>query len=564
MLRHLRLANFALFENAALELEHGLTVLTGESGAGKSLLLDALLLLLGDRASPAAVRTGEDRATVEALFETSHGGPLSELLAGHGIEAGTEGDLILRREVLASGRSRAWVNGCLVPAGLLAQIASHLVEISSQHEQHTLLKPSVQRDFYDDWAGNGRLRREVELEWEACRGLEAALEEARASAGESDARTEFLRFQVEELENLDLKEGELATMEEEIRRLGSVEEIRRGLSGAAEALAGGETDVAGTISAAQKALSGAARYDPRLDPLAADLADLQERLGEVTFEVTRAADGLEADPERLDALNGRCADIRRVLKKHRLDEASALARLAELRSELDGIENGEARIEQLEAAWTEARERLAARARALRQSRENKREKLLRPLRSLLAEFAMPSVRLELRLIPLGAGVPLADGGFAGPAGSEEVHLYFSANKGEALRPLRHVASGGELSRVLLALKTLDAERRDPRLLVFDEIDSGVSGAATGRIAERLAQLGASSQVLCVTHQPAIAAAAHHHLRVRKEEAAGRTTSRLEVLDGIARQGEIARLLNGGAASARSLDLAAELLERSA
>ncbi len=565
MIRHLHVRHLALIDELSVDFDRGLSALTGETGAGKTMVLEALGLLAGLRASPSLVRSGEDRATVDAVIEIAREGRLAARLKEMGLEPEAEGEIILRREVLASGRSRASINGRLVPIGQLAEIASHVLEISSQHEQQRLVQGAVQRDFFDEFAGLLPRRGKVKEAYERLAEAEKELERLRTDDRDREQRRDFLRFQVDELEELGLRDGELDELEGECRRLEHMEELREQGGVAVAALADhpeGEAcglDLMGRTLAAVEDMAG---RDPALGPLAERLVDLYDQLSDAGFELSRYVEMLEAEPDRLNELNRRIDAIGKALRKHGPTEADALGRLEEMKRELEGLENWDACLEEAEKKVEKARERLLAAARDLSAAREKAGPKFLRPLKALLKDFSMPKVRLDLAREPVSSGLAVDEKGtLCGPAGLENVELLFTANEGEALRPLSRVASGGELSRIMLALRTLSAEWQAAPVMIFDEVDAGISGTAARRVAERLAALGERFQILCVTHNPSVASAARHHFLVEKREKNGRTYSTLSLAEGIRRQGELARLLDGGKRSDRSMALAAELLE---
>lgn len=563
VLRHLHITNVALIEECALDFGSGMTVLTGETGAGKSLVLDALGLLSGLRATPSLVRTGSDRAIVEAVFDAPVGSPAAVCLAEHGIEVDESGEVILRRELLASGRGRASINGRLAPVGQLAEVAATLLEINAQNDQQSLLDPATQREFYDRFAGLDEARGSVRKLWQEA--AQAATElEALDQADQSRAqRADFLRFQVDELEALEPRVGELEELEAEARRLGSIELLQEHGAVASKALSGGGDDSHGAcdlVAAAAAALGRMAAKDPEVQGLAERLDDIQSRLADATYDMERYLGSLETDPSRLNEIHSRCDALKKGLRKYGPTESEALARLEQLRAEFDSIDDAEGARRRAEERVAKSRAALAAAARDLSGRRDKARAVFLRPLAALLRDFAIPKVRVDIAFVPVSSGVALGDGKFCGASGAEEVEILFTANEGESLQPLRRVASGGELSRVMLALRSLDAGDQEGRLLVFDEVDAGISGAAARAVADRLAALGARCQLLCVTHNPSVAAAAGTHLVVEKLEAGGRTIARIAQAEGIARQRELARLLDGGKYTARGLALAEELL----
>ena len=567
MIRHLQIRNLALFDHLEVEFGRGLTVLTGETGAGKSLLIDALSLLTGGRATPSIVRSGADRATVEALFEISPTCNAQRRLTGLGLspDGPADDEVILRRDVQVSGRGRASINGHLVPSTHLASLSCDLLELSGQHDQQSLLSTAAQRDFFDDFARLTPLRDSLRELFDQCRAAEERLAELNAHERNREQRRDFLRFQVDELEDLALQPGEQEALEAECQRLSHVDLLMR-LGAAAQAAISdapsGEPCASDLVGSALKQCEQMAGHDAALAGIAEALRDAQARLSDASYELGRYLTALESDPARLEEVQGRMAMLKRALRKHGPTVEDALRQLEEMKAELETLENFESAKAGAERQLAEVRHALKAAAAELREARLRAKPRFLKPFASLLKDFSMPKVRVEIAMTPVTTGVALDDeGAFCGTAGAEEVEVLFSANEGEAMQPLRKVASGGELSRVMLALRTLEAEQGRTPLLVFDEIDAGLSGAAARRVAERLSALGERCQILCITHNPMIAAAANQHLIVEKKERDGRTTSTVFVAEGIRRQVELARLLDGGKQSAKGLALAAEMLE---
>jgi len=567
MLRHLHVRNLALIDEATLDFGSGLTVLTGETGAGKSILLDALTLLTGVRGSPSVVRSGKDRATVEAIFDCPENRRVEDWLAERGVEPDEPGEVLLRREVQASGRSRAWINGRLVPLSQMADLAGLLLVLHGQHEQQSLLEAGVQRDLFDEFAGLGEKRDEVTLAYRGFVETQADLDALQGEARDREQRIDFLRFQVEELEGLGLKPGEIEELEAEAQCLGHVEELAEKGAASRVLLCEGTPDqpsAADLLGSAFSLVGAMAEHDSRLQSLVESLGEAVARLDDAGRELSSYVESLEGNPERLGDVQERIDTIRRALRKHGPTEEEALDRMRELKKELDTLENLETACAEAKERVLEKRTGLARSAADLSAARTRAKKGFLRPFIALLKDFGMTDARADVLFRPLTRGVELSGqdpGLLCGPEGREEVELLFSANKGEALNPLRKVASGGELSRIMLALRSLSARRGDVPLLVFDEIDAGISGTAVRRVAERLAALGGRHQVVYVTHQPALASVADTHWQVDKEVKSGRTRTLVRRVEGRERQEEIARLLGDGTASRTSLALAAEMLQ---
>ncbi len=566
MLRHLHVRNLALIEEASLEFEGGLTVFTGETGAGKSILLDALVLLSGERANTSVVRTGESSATVEAFFEYRPHGPVAVWLNENGLASGDSFDLIMRREVQITGRNRCWINGSLAPLSQLADLASLLYEMHGQNQHILLLEASAQRDYFDAFSGLQREREKVRKLYHDLIEAEKEHEVLRAKETERDKQLDYVRFQIEELCDLGLSPGELSNLAAEKKRLAHVEELKDKGAMVCRALVESSDDeqsAADILGFTQAALSSMAGLDPQLLQVSDSLQEAAERIRDVGNELCRYMENLEGDPQRLAWIEDREDAIRRALRKHGSTEEDALRRLQELQSEKESLENLANEQSDVKSRIIGLREELLKSAESLSGKRRTAVKQFLHPLTSILKEFAIPKVRVDIEFRPVSRGVVLDPSGnskMCGPDGLEDVEILFSANPGEPLQPLRKVASGGELSRVMLALRSLEAAKADLFTLVFDEVDAGISGHAASRIADRLSLLGERHQVIYVTHQAALAVVAHRHYIVEKFVEKARTRTVIACADGNTRRMEISRLLDGGKRTGASLVLADEML----
>ena len=517
MLERLEVHNLAVIEAAELEFGPGLNVLTGETGAGKSLLVDALSLLLGARAERAAIRPGAEAALVTAWVD---------------------GRVYSRR---VGARSTPRIEGEVVTLEELAHALREKIALHAQHAAQTLTRPSAQQRLVDSLVP-AEVRTAYQRAYARARGLKEELEALRRAARERAQRLDLLRFQVREIEaaRLDLEEEE--TLRAELKRLLNVEGLRERLSEAVELL-GGEVDAAGAVGRAAARIEQAARLDPELGPLAEELSAAEDTLSSLLAELERRLEGLEADPARLEAVEARLAELERLKRKYGDSIPEVLAYLEKARAELSGLEHAEDRAAELEAELKAAEAELNEVARALTAARKAAKAKIEAGVKAELAALALPEARLEVRLSPLPE---------PGPKGAEEVRLFFSANPGLPLSPLEKAASGGELSRTLLALLLVTGLKTET--VVLDEIDAGLGGEAARALADRLARLSERHQVLIVTHLPQVAARAGTHYRVRKEK--GR--ARVERLGGEARVKELARMLSGtysDAALAHARDL---------
>jgi DNA repair protein RecN (Recombination protein N) len=560
MIETLRIEGLAVVERAELEFDRGLNVLTGETGAGKSIVLGALALLVGARGSAERVREGAREASVEAVFRTDGLPELEAELAQRGLEPDDHG-LVVRRTIAANGRSRAWVAGKLVPVSTLADLFAARIEISSQHESQALLRPEAQRRLLDAQGGLLDRRLAVQRGYEALLRCDEQIAKLRADAAERVRRQDFLAYQVHEIEEAKLRPGEIEELLGERSRLVHVERLRT--EGAASvALLAGDPAISDASSAADL-LAEAARHLSALAELDGSLSELHERIEATSADVRDAASdleryaaGIESDPERLQEVEARLEAIERLRSKYGATVEEILTFRDRAAEELAAIETADERVAELERERTGLFEGLRKDADVLSEGRARAARRLRPEVEAALRELSLPRARFEVELQPCEApeGLP------CGPTGRESVEFLLSANPGDSPRPLRRVASGGELSRVFLALK--DAIRQDDpgMVLVFDEVDSGIGGRIAVRVGQVLANLAADHQVLCITHLPQIAAAAATHLRVEKRSRGGRARGEVVRLDPDARVEEIARMAGGAEISAATRRHARELL----
>ncbi|HEX5831676.1 MAG TPA: DNA repair protein RecN [Gemmatimonadaceae bacterium] len=554
MLTELRIRNFAIIESLTLPLARGFNVLTGETGAGKSIIVGALGLLLGERASADLVRTGADKAVVEGTFEVEEGGELAALLDAHGIDT-DDGLLALKRELSAAGRARAWVNGSPVTAGVLAEIGRLLVSLHGQHEAQTLLDSASQRRILDAFAGAAE-------EAAAVRAAHASLAELRREIGEltrrrqeAETRADYLRHVATEIEDGRLVEGEEVRLEDEARRLEHVEELRSLVEGMRETLDEGEEAVLPRLGHLQRVLAGLQRID-------AGTARLQElfdaafyALEELARETETYEAGIELDPERLAEVQRRRELVFRLTKKYGATVAEVLETGRQARAELDLVDTAGLDLRELERRAEEAREALARHAAALSARRREGAERLAQAVDEVMPELGMSDGRLTVALSPCAE---------VGADGAEDVEFRVTLNVGYEARALHRVASGGELSRVMLALKTILARLDRTPTLIFDEVDAGIGGRVGLQVGETMRRVAAHHQVFAISHLPQLAARAHHHILVSKGARGGVTTADVMVLEGEPRVAELARMLGGDPESEVSRAHARELLESAA
>jgi DNA repair protein RecN (Recombination protein N) len=556
----LRIENLAVVERTELAFGPGLNVVTGETGAGKSIVLGALALLAGGRASPDVVRDGAEEAVVEAIFRTESLPELEAELERRGLAAADHA-LVVRRSVARGGRSRAQVAGQLVPVSLLGELFTGRLEISSQHESQALLRPETHGLLLDTFGGALPLREAAKRSFEALRAIDEELARLRAAAAERARRQDFLGFQLREIDEAKLVVGERAALGVERARLAHVERLQAEAAAAATLLTGegARADGPGAVSLLAEAvrrIEAAARLDPGLEPVAVRLRSTRTELDDLGRDVERYGRELEADPARLGVLEDRFAQLERLCRKYGPSEEDVLAFREQAALERDVLSGAESRVEGLETARGKALADLEARAAALTQARTKAAARLARALDNALQPL-VEGARIEVALEP--AAPP--PGAPCGPHGAETVELRFAGSAGETPRALRRVASGGELSRVFLALKNVLRRSAPGMVLVFDEVDAGVGGRVADRVGRALAELAQEHQVLCITHLPQIAARAVTHFRVEKRERDGRAATSVSRLDATERVEEIARMAGGETVSDATRRHARELLK---
>jgi DNA repair protein RecN (Recombination protein N) len=552
MLSELRIRNFALIDRLSVRLGPGLNVLTGETGAGKSIIVGALSLLLGERASSEVVRSGEDRASIEGVFEVDGRADLARLLDERGIEA-DDGVLVLKREVAAEGRSRAWVNGSPATASLLGEIGRMLVDLHGQHEHQTLLRRDEQRAILDAYAGSAALAAEVRAAHAAVADLRREAADLERRRREALQRADFLRFQADEIETAALQPGEEEALEDEARRLSHSEELTSLSSQLYDAVAGADRSIVGELGHLSRTVDHLIRIDPAQEGVRELYDAAYYALQELGERMERYAQNVEHDPKRLEEIRRRQDLIFRLRTKYggTVEEVLQVGRVA--REELDLIDGADFELGALQKRLGHAADALARVAAELTGKRSESAAHLGEEVARVLPDLGMTGGRFEVAVLPLAE---------PGPNGAEEIEFRVSLNRGFEPRPLSFVASGGEMSRIMLALKTILARLDAVPTLVFDEVDAGIGGRVALQVGEKMREVAESHQVFAITHLPQIAARANTHLLVSKQERDGRTATEVAPLEDEERVREIARMLGGDPESAVSLEHARELLER--
>jgi len=548
MLRQLAIHNIVLVERLELEFEAGLGVLTGETGAGKSILLDALGLALGARADTGLVRSGQEAASVSAEVDLASDHPVIGLLDEQGIAIEPGEPLIVRRTLKTDGGSRAFIGGASVPAGLLRDVGALAVEIHGQHDDRGLLNPKGHRALLDAF---GRLdTAAVEHAWAEVTRIEAELLEARTAAANAERDREWLEHASGEIEALAPEEGEESRLAEERAAMQAGLKAGDSLTGLDELLGGSDGALAQLRQAARRIERGAADHPMLAEALAALDRALIEA-SEADDRIARAAEAMAFDPARLEQVEARLFDIRGLARKHRV-EPDQLATLGQqMRKQLEAIEAGGERIGDLDRQIVAARETYFAATGMLSKQRHQAASRLDVAVASELAPLKLDAARFRTAM---SAAEP-------GPAGTDRVEFEVSTNPGAPFGPLTRIASGGELSRFILALKVALAEAGTASTMIFDEVDRGVGGAVASAIGERLARLAEQSQVLVVTHSPQVAARASHHYRIEKSHGPDGTRTSVRKLDAGERREEIARMLSGASVTEEARAQASRLLD---
>jgi DNA repair protein RecN (Recombination protein N) len=564
VLRELRVKNLAVIESLTVPFGPGLNVLTGETGAGKSILIDALTLLLGERAQPAeTIRAGAETATIEAVFDAPRKSAVAGLLQEHGI-ALENGTLVVRRELVRGGRGRVFLNDSNATLALLERLGETLVEVHGQHEHQALLRPARHLDLLDAFAGLGVLRDRLRQRYEEWRGVSAELEALRVTSRDLTARTAQYRDTLAEIEGARLRVGEENELRDERRRLGNAERLAEGANAAYRELYGDPSSAVERAGRVAVLLREMARIDPGIEPTLQALETALVHLDETARTLRGYRDGVVFDPPRLDAVERRLDEITRLKRKYGESVEAVLAFRAKVESDLDGVGRSGDEEARLAERAERLRGELATRAADLAERREQAVSRLETAVLAELGALDLETAAFRVRLHRERAG----DGELAvgpeswrlGARGVDQAEFLFSGNAGEDARPLARIASGGEMSRTMLAIKVVLAATDAVPVVVFDEVDVGIGGKTADAVGKKLRQVSRVRQVLCVTHLPQIAAYADQHLRVEKREEDGRTTATVAALVKGDRVREVARMLGGESVTDTSLRHALELI----
>ena len=537
MLVHLAIHNYAIVEQLDLELRSGMTAITGETGAGKSIMLDALGLTLGDRADSGVVRPGSDKADILATFDIADIAEARDWLADR--DLGDDEQVILRRVITAEGRSRGYINGTPCPQADLRELGELLIDIHSQHEHQSLLKTDTHRRLLDEYAGCADLARQVQLAAQRWRQTQQALDKANSSSDEQQARLQLLTYQLEELEALSLGDDELKELEQQQRELSNAESLLAGCQQVIDLCADSDAgNVLSALNTSLNRLSGFQSNSPALNEAANLLASAQIQVEEAIGELHRFLDHFEADPQRLQDIEERLSLIYQLARKHKVHPDELLSLQQQLLDEVESLNANDQAGERLQEELDAYARHYQSKAAELSQLRSQAASSLSTAVDEQMQRLGMPGGCFSVHLSAHESAEPH-------PNGAERVEFLVSTNPGQPAKPLAKVASGGELSRISLAIQVITAQTSRVPTLVFDEVDVGIGGPTAEVVGQLLRQLGARGQVLTVTHLPQVAAQSHQQLFVYKQRTAHSTQSAVRELSHDERVEEVARMLGG-------------------
>lgn len=547
MLRLLHIENIAVIECSDISFDRGFNVLTGETGAGKSIVIDAISAILGERAYRDMIRTGAHKASVQAAFSDV---PRFSWFEENGVEY--EEETVIQREIYLDGKNICRVNGSLVTVSVLRKLGIQLINIHGQHDSAALFDEENHLTFLDAFGDNRQLQADYAEKYQIVADLRREIDRMTMDEGEKLRRMEALRYQIAEIEKADLEAGEDEALEQRRKLLQNAEKLSDGLQEAVSCLYGGEdTDgAAALLSQAEHALSRLSRYTDAYQSLHDRVADLMYQVQDVAEEARDTLDGLSYSADELEQIESRLDVIHKLRRKYGVTCEDILAYLEKARKELDDIEFADDHLEKLKGKLKKAEKAAWDAALALRQNRQETAKTMSSRILTELAQLDMPRVQFECIFTETELS----------PKGADAVAFYMSANAGEALKPMSKVASGGELARIMLAMKNVLAEKDQVATLIFDEVDTGVSGRAAQKVAEKLRSVAAHKQVLCVTHLPQLAALAQTHLLIAKSERDGRTYTTVTPLDIEGRKMELARIIGGTNITETTLKSAEEML----
>ncbi len=547
MLSLLHIENIAVIERADISFDQGFNVLTGETGAGKSIVIDAISAILGQRAYRDMIRTGTQKASVRAIFTDV---PQLPWFEEHGVAYDPE--TVIQREIHLDGKNVCRVNGSLVSVSILHKLGIQLINIHGQHDSASLFDEDNHLTFLDAFAGNEALRLDYSTKYDAVAKLRRQIDKMTMDEGEKLRRMETLRYQIAEIEKADLEPGEDEALEERRKILQNAEKLSNGLDTAVECLYGADDaeGASGLLAQAEYALARLAKFSDSFSAMHDRVADLMYQVQDAAEEVRDARDDLSYSADELEQIESRLDVIHKLRRKYGVTCEEILAYLDKAKKELDDIEFADDHLERLKKTLKKAEKTAWDAAKELRKNRQETAISMSQRILTELAQLDMPRVQFSCQFQESDLTAN----------GADTVAFYMSANAGEALKPMSKVASGGELARIMLAMKNVLAEKDQVNTLIFDEVDTGVSGRAAQKVAEKLRSVAAHKQVLCVTHLPQLAALANTHLLIAKSERNGRTFTSVTALDLEGRKRELARIIGGANITETTLKSAEEML----
>lgn len=554
MLTELRITNFAVLEQLVLTLDTGFTVLTGETGAGKSLLIDALALLVGGRASSDQIRFGADEAQLEASFQIPPGHPIGKKLREQGVLGKDDSQLVIRRVIARSGRNRVYLNGAMSPVHVLEEFGGTLLDIHGQHDQQSLLSSQTQLDALDAFGRLHAVREQYRMAYGEWTRLRQERDVLAGKIRQAATREDYLAFQRQELDDAALTAGEEEALQGERRRLGSSQRLNELAAEVQERIHGEQGGVLANLSLVERTLGELGQIDPDMQGTSRMATDAKVLVREVADCLRGYADRLDSDPRRLAAIEDRLALIQKLKKKYGGTVEAVLETHRCVREELEGLQHSDAQLQRYDQLISEGMREVARAAQELTDKRTDAAKRMTKIVRRELDALKMGQTQFMVQVLT-GEGEQAY-----GSEGADRAEFVLSTNAGEPLKPLSRVASGGELSRVMLALKSALAGADRVPTMIFDEIDTGVGGAVAAAIGKRLRDLGRYHQVLCVTHLPQVASQADHHWCVEKVQLKNRTMTSARHLTDIGREDEIARMLGGATVTKKVRETAAELI----
>lgn len=553
MLTHIRIRNFAIIDHLDLDLKDRLTALTGETGAGKSILLGALGLLLGDRADSDSVRAGSSKAEISAEFDISALPFVQQWLSEK--ELDSEGDCLLRRRLGSDGRSRAFINGSAVPLQDMRQLGEMLVDIHGQHEHQSLMKAEMQRQLLDDYANHAPLVDDVKSTFSEWRKQKTKLTELSNASQDRNDRLDLLRYQVGELDQLELQDGEAQQLQQEHQLLANTDELDEKTAASLQALyEADENSIYTQLSRQARNIESIIATDEKISPVYEMLSEAMVQIEESASLLRDYRDNLNSDPQRFSEIETRLGVIHDLSRKHHVEPDQLIALHQRLAEELDQLDNADENISQLQARVEQLEKQFYQQAEKLSQSRQKTAKKLNREISQSMQTLGMAGGQFEIQIKP--KETPSA-------SGVDQIEYQVSTNTGQPFKALAKTASGGELARISLAIQMITAQQGRIPTLIFDEVDSGVGGGIAEIVGKHLRKLGESRQVFCITHLPQVASQAHYHMQVYKHTDGKETRTEIKPLSEADRVDEISRMLGGLEITQQTIDHAKDMLTRS-